>query len=202
MSKTRVLVIDEDPRMLDLANCQLQSQGYDVMTAETGERGLNLFAEHRHEITLTDLRLPDIDGIELVRKLKDIWWGTEIIMVTGYGSMTSAIEAIKAGAFFFVEKPVEFEELFVLIDKAIEHSRQADGIRRLRDRASYYKIVGSSLAMQNIYEIIDSVAESDANIMIIGESGTGKELIANAVHYKSARKSRSSRSIVRLYRRS
>ncbi|HKX31845.1 MAG TPA: sigma-54 dependent transcriptional regulator [Blastocatellia bacterium] len=191
MNKTKVLVIDDDPMMLDLANYQLRTHGYEVTTAETGEQGLKLLAEHRHEVTLTDLQLPDIDGIELVKKLKEVWPGTEIIMVTGYGSMTGAIEAIKAGAFFFIEKPVEFEELFALIEKAIERGRQAEEIRllrgRLRDRESYYNIIGSSLAMQNIYEIIDSVAESDANIMIVGESGTGKELIANAIHYKSVR---------------
>jgi two-component system, NtrC family, response regulator AtoC len=191
MNKTKVLVIDDDPMMLDLAGYQLQTHGYEVTTAGTGEEGLKLLADHRHEIALTDLQLPDIDGIELVSKLKETSPGTEIIMVTGYGSMTGAIEAIKAGAFFYVEKPVEFEELFVLIEKAIERGRQAEEIRELRgrlsDRSSYYNIIGSSLAMQNIYEIIDSVAESDANIMIIGESGTGKELIANAIHYKSVR---------------
>ena len=191
MNKARVLVIDDDPSMLELAQYQLQRRGYEVLTADTGEEALKLIAEQTCEIALSDIRLPDIDGITLVRRLKEISPDTEIITITGYSSVTGAIEAIKAGAFYFVEKPVEFEELFVLIEKALERGRQAQEIKRLRGRLttrdSYYNIVGSSKAMQNIYEMIDSVAESDANIMIFGESGTGKELIANAIHYKSAR---------------
>ncbi|MFN7945404.1 MAG: sigma-54 dependent transcriptional regulator [Blastocatellia bacterium] len=191
MSKTKVMVVDDDPMMIDLARYQLQSRGYEVLTAETGQEALKLNADQHSEVVLTDLQLPDIDGIELVRQLKENAPGTEIIMVTGYGSVNGAIEATKAGAFYFIEKPVEFEELFVLIEKAIERSRQAEEIRLLRDRLtnklSYYNIIGSSKGMQNIYEIIDSVAESDANIMIVGESGTGKELIANAIHFKSLR---------------
>lgn len=148
MSKTKVMVVDDDPMMIDLARYQLQSRGYEVLTAETGQEALKLNADQHSEVVLTDLQLPDIDGIELVRQLKENAPGTEIIMVTGYGSVNGAIEATKAGAFYFIEKPVEFEELFVLIEKAIERSRQAEEIRLLRDRLtnklSYYNIIGSS----------------------------------------------------------
>jgi DNA-binding NtrC family response regulator len=191
MSKAKVLVIDDDPEMLDLARFHLEKSGYEVTSAETGAQGLRLVAEHRHEVALTDLKLPDIDGIELVTKLKESSPATEVIMITGYGAVTEAIEATKAGAFYFMEKPVEFEELMALIERAVERGRQVVEIERLRDRlrerTSYYNIIGSSRAMQNIYEIIESIAESDANVMILGESGTGKELIANAIHFKSAR---------------
>src|SRR5215510_8306001 len=191
MSKAKVLVIDDDPEMLDLARFHLEKNGYEVICAETGAQALRLVAEHRHEVVLTDLKLPDIYGIELVAKLKEVSPGTEVIMITGYGSVTEAIDATKAGAFYFIEKPVEFEELMALIGRAIERGRQAEEIERLRgrlrERDSYYNIIGSSRAMQNIYEIIESIAESDANVMILGESGTGKELIANAIHFKSAR---------------
>ncbi|HZF40657.1 MAG TPA: sigma-54 dependent transcriptional regulator [Blastocatellia bacterium] len=191
MSKAKVLVIDDDPEMLDLARFHLEKNGYDVACAETGAQGLRLVAEHHHEVTLTDLKLPDIYGIELVAKLKESSPATEVIMITGYGAVTEAIEATKAGAFYFMEKPVEFEELMALIERAIERGRQVVEIEqlrgRLRERASYYNIIGSSRPMQNIYEIIESIAESDANVMILGESGTGKELIANAIHFKSAR---------------
>jgi len=177
--------------MLDLARFHLEKSGYEVTSAETGAQGLRLVAEHRHEVALTDLKLPDIDGIELVTKLKESSPATEVIMITGYGAVTEAIEATKAGAFYFMEKPVEFEELMALIERAVERGRQVVEIERLRDRlrerTSYYNIIGSSRAMQNIYEIIESIAESDANVMILGESGTGKELIANAIHFKSAR---------------
>ncbi len=191
MSKAKVLVIDDDPEMLDLARFHLEKNGYEVACAETGAQGLRLAAERRPEVVLTDLKLPDIYGIELVTKLKDASPGAEVIMITGYGAVTEAIEATKAGAFYFMEKPVEFEELMALIERAIERGRQMVEIERLRDRlrerTSYYNIIGSSRPMQNIYEIIESIAESDANVMILGESGTGKELIANAIHFKSAR---------------
>jgi len=112
-------------------------------------------------------------------------------MITGFGSMEKAIEATKAGAFHYVEKPVNFDELNLLIGKAVERKQQAKEIKELRgklaSRTSYEGIIGGSRTMQSIYEIIESVAESDANILILGESGTGKEVIANAIHYKSHR---------------
>jgi DNA-binding NtrC family response regulator len=191
MPNTKVLVIDDDQSMLELAAFHLHAQGYDPSTAQTGEEGLKLVQGARFDLILTDLQLPDIDGIEVVRRLKEMSPDSEIIMITGYGSVSKAVEATKAGAFYFVEKPVEFEELMILIEKAVERHKQAEEIKELRgrlsNRTSYYNIVGSSQQMQSIFEMIDSVAESDANILIIGESGTGKELIANAIHYKSLR---------------
>ena len=191
MRKKKVLVIDDDRSMLELAEFHLQAQGYESVRAETGEEGLKLVEGSRFDVILTDLQLPDIGGIEVVKRLKEMSPDSEIIMISGHGSVAKAVEATKAGAFYFVEKPVEFDELMILIEKAVERGQQAEEIRQLRgrltNRASYYNIIGSSKAMQNIYEMIDSVAESDANILIIGESGTGKELIANAIHYKSLR---------------
>lgn len=191
MDKAKILIIDDDPTMLDLAAYQLRRRGYEVSVAETGEAALRLSGEGQYKLALTDLHLPDIHGIELVKRLKEAAPDMEIIMITGYGSVTDAIDAIKAGAFYFIEKPVEFEGLFILIEKALERGSQSEEIRLLRGRLStldsYYNIIGSSKPMQKIYEIIDGVAESDANIMITGESGTGKELIANAIHYRSLR---------------
>lgn len=191
MEKIKVLVIDDDQAMLELAEFYLRSQGYEVMTAMTGEEALKLAESTQYAVALTDLLLPDLDGIEVVQRLKATSPQIEIIMISGHGSVAKAVEATKAGAFYFVEKPVEFEELMVLVEKALERSRQAEEIQQLRgrltNRTSYYDIIGASKAMQNIYEMIESVAASDANILIVGESGTGKELIANAIHYKSPR---------------
>lgn len=191
MAKTRVLIIDDDQSMLELAEFHLQAQGYETARSQTGEEGLKLVETSRFDVALTDLNLPDVDGIEVVKQLKELAPDIEIIMVSGYGSVSKAVEATKAGAFYFVEKPVAFEELMVLIEKAVERRQQAEEIRQLRthltSRTSYYDIIGNSKAMQDVYEIIDSVADSDANILILGESGTGKELIANAIHFKSLR---------------
>jgi DNA-binding NtrC family response regulator len=187
----KVLVIDDDPTMLDLARFHLQAQGYEVVTVETGADGIQQAEKQKFEIVLTDLNLPDMDGIEVVRQFKELLPDSEILVITGYSSVSKAVEATKAGAFYFLEKPIEFEELLLLLEKALERKQQAEEIKQLRGRlttrASYASIIGGSKAMQDIYEMIDGVAESDANILVIGESGTGKELIANALHYKSLR---------------
>src|SRR5262245_3660354 len=191
MPKSRILVIDDDTNVLDLTKYHLSRHGVEAVTAQSGEEGLSLFAEHQFDVALIDLKLPDFDGIDLVSRIKESWPETEIIVITGYSSVTKAVEATKAGAFYFVEKPVNYDELSLIISKALERCEQTSEIRQLRrklsDRTSYYNIIGKSKAMQNIYEIIDSVAQSDANVLIMGESGTGKELVANAVHYKSLR---------------
>ncbi len=191
MTRPKILAVDDDPNMIELTRFHLQTRGYEVTTAEKGEEAIKLAEKTRFDVVLTDMMLPDYDGIELVRQFKESSPETELIMITGFSSVTKAVEATKAGAFYFVEKPVKYEELLVLIEKALERREQVAEINTLRgklsQRSSYYNIIGSSRAMQNVYEIIDSVAESDANILIIGESGTGKELVANAIHYKSMR---------------
>ncbi|HWQ32676.1 MAG TPA: sigma-54 dependent transcriptional regulator [Blastocatellia bacterium] len=197
----KILVIDDDPAVLELAKLNLSYEGYDVTTADTGEKGLKLAEGNRFDLMLTDLHLPDLDGIEIVRKVKESTPEVEVIMISGLGTITDAVEATKAGAFYFIEKPIEFERLQVLIEKALEHRDQADEIRTqaaeisqlrgmLRSRDSYFGIIGSAKPMQDLYEMIERVAESDANILIVGESGTGKELIANAIHCRSLRASR------------
>ena len=187
----KALIIDDDVSTLDLMKFNLKAKGFEVTTAERGEQGIKLVEDNDFDIILTDLNLPDFDGIEMVRRCKQYAPDTEIIMITGYSSTEKAIEATKAGAFYFFEKPVEFDELLVLIEKAVERKKQTSEIKELRERlsspTSFQGIIGGSRSMQNIYEIIDSVAESDANILILGESGTGKEVIANAIHYKSHR---------------
>jgi len=187
----KALVVDDDKVTLELLSFQLQSEGFETITAERGTKGLEYIRENDFDIILTDLNLPDISGIEMVKRAKEIAPQTEIIMITGFGSMEKAIEATKAGAFYYIEKPVEFDELLVLIEKAVERKQQAREIQELRgklsSRTSYEGVIGGSRSMQQIYEIIENVAESDANILILGESGTGKEVVANAIHYKSRR---------------
>lgn len=189
--KKRALVIDDDVSTLELMKFQLEAEDFFVITSETGLQGLDFIKELEFDIILTDLNLPDINGIEMVKKTKEISPNTETIMITGDGSIEKAVEAAKAGAFHYVEKPIDFDELILLIQRAIERKTQAEEIQTLRGKLSsknsYVGIIGGSKAMQNVYEMIDSVAESDANILILGESGTGKELIANAIHFKSHR---------------
>ncbi|MGB7068294.1 MAG: sigma-54 dependent transcriptional regulator [Pyrinomonadaceae bacterium] len=191
MAKKKALVVDDDKVTLNLLKFQLESEGFETTLAEQGTTGLERVRENDFDIILTDLNLPDISGIEMVRKSKEIAPQTEIIMITGFGSTEKTIEATKAGAFYFIEKPVDFDQLLPLIEKAVERKQQTLEIQELRgklsSRTSYEGVIGGSRTMQNIYEIIENVAGSDANILILGDSGTGKEVIANAIHYKSRR---------------
>jgi DNA-binding NtrC family response regulator len=178
--------------MLNLAKFYLEEQGYQVITAATSEEALRLIQQTPFALALTDFQLPDLDGLELVKRIKETSPDTEIIMITGYASVGRAVEATKAGAFYFVEKPVDFDQLFPLIEKAVRFRQRGEEIRELRRKlsdgnAEYFDLIGSSPAMQHIYDVIESIAESDANVLIIGESGTGKELVASAIHNRSLR---------------
>ena len=191
MSIAKILVIDDDPALRRLMEFNLTELNFDVMVAATGEEGLRIVSEQNIDISLTDLNLPDVAGIDLVKQIKASSPNTEIIVITGFGSTTKAVDATKAGAFYFLEKPVDFDELAVLIEKALERHQQNLELTRLRshlaERTSYFDIIGRSKAMEMVYETIEGIAESEANILIIGESGTGKELVASAIHYRSHR---------------
>jgi len=187
----RILVVDDEPMMSDSLRRHLADEGYAVDTAASGAEAIDLFDGGAHHLVICDLQLPDMDGLTLLRHMKDAKPNTEVIVVTGYGSVQTAVEATKAGAFYFVEKPFDFEELLPLVEKALERRElmaETESMRRqLSTRAEYFNIIGASKQMQTIYETIESVAKSDANVLIVGESGTGKELIANAIHYNSLR---------------
>jgi DNA-binding NtrC family response regulator len=189
--EARILVIDDEPMMADSLKQNLAEEGYTVDTAATGAEAIELFDRGGHHLAICDLQLPDMDGLSVLRHMKDTHPSTEIIVVTGYGTVARAVEATKAGAFYFVEKPFDFDQLQPLVEKALEHRELTARVesmgRQLSTRAEYFNIIGASRQMQTIYETIESVAKSDANVLIVGESGTGKELIANAIHYNSLR---------------
>lgn len=191
MAKNKILAIDDDPYTLEFLQIALEKNGYEVSTATLGNEGLRIIAEERPDLILTDLRLPDMDGMELLKRSKEMLPETEVIVISGFGAVEVAVEATKQGAFYFVEKPLNLDRLMILIERAIQLSGRTQEVKQLRGklavRTTYEEIVGGSKTMQNLYEIIDSVAPSDASILIIGESGTGKELIANAIHYNSLR---------------
>src|SRR6266496_1688498 len=187
----RILIVDDEPVMADSLKQNLVEEGYSVDTAPTGAGAIELFDQAGHHLAICDLQLPDMDGLEVMRHMKDARPTTEVIVVTGYGSVQKAVEATKAGAFYFIQKPFDFEEIQPLVEKALERrelvAETTNMRRQLSTRAEYFNIIGASKAMQTIYETIESVAKSDANVLIVGESGTGKELIANAIHYNSLR---------------
>ena len=187
----RILVVDDEESTTDSLKLNLVEEGYTVDTAGTGGQAIELFDQGGHHLAICDLQLPDMDGLEVMRHMKDARPNTEVIMVTAHGTTNRVVEATKAGAFDFVDKPLDFEELAIRVQNALKHRELIDENASLRrqmsTRSEYFNIIGSSKPMQTIYETIDAVAKSDANVLIVGESGTGKELIANAIHYKSLR---------------
>lgn len=187
----RILVVDDEELAADSLKLNLVQEGYTVDTAATGGEAIELFDQGGHHLAICDLQLPDMDGLEVMRHMKDARPNTEVIVVTAHGTTPKAVEATKAGAFDFVDKPLDFEELTLRVQNALKHQELIDENANLRrqmsTRSEYFNIIGSSKPMQTIYETIDAVAKSDANVLIVGESGTGKELIANAIHYKSLR---------------
>ena len=187
----RILVVADETAMADSLKLNLTREGYSVDTAATGAKAIEIFDLGEHHVAICDSHLPDMDGLAVLRHMKDTQPTTEVIAVTGYGSMQRSVAAAKAGAFYFVEKPFDFEELRLLVERALERrelmAETANLRRQFSTRAEYFNLIGASKQMQTIYETIESVAKSDANVLIVGESGTGKELIANAIHYNSLR---------------
>ena len=188
----RILVVDDEETMADSLKQHLVEEGFSVDTADTGAEAIERFDQGGHQVAICDLQLPDMDGLDVVRHIKDARPLTEVIVLTGHGSGPRAFEASKAGAFDFVEKDnFELDTLLRRIKNALKQrellTENANMRRQLSTRSEYFNIIGSSKPMQTIYETIESVAKSDANVLIVGESGTGKELIANAIHYNSLR---------------
>ena len=187
----RILIVDDEASTADSLRLNLIEEGYNVDTAASGGQAIELFDQAGHHLAICDLQLPDMDGLEVMRHMKETRPNTEVFVVTAHGSTPKAVEATKAGAFDFVDKPFDFEELELRVQNALKHrelvAEDANMRRQLSTRSEYCNIIGSSKHMQTIYETIESVAKSDANVLIVGESGTGKELIANAIHYNSLR---------------
>lgn len=166
--------------------------GYEVRAAAVGSRAVEIFRSWRPDVVLLDLVLPDIDGIALLRQLKVIDDGPEMIVISGVGTITRALEAGQAGAFFFIEKSdLDPEGIVSILDRAtdlqVERAQHERLKEQVRDQYAFSNIIGKSKNMRDLFELIEAVAESDANILIQGENGCGKELIANAIHVRSGR---------------
>ncbi len=191
-----MLVIDDEPMVTDWLRMVIEQApsepGYEVRVASHGARATELFQSWRPAVVLLDLLLPDIDGIELLRKIKAIDPTPEIIVISGQGTIKRALEAGQAGAFFFIEKSDHDPAgITTILGRAValHHERQQHAQLReqLRNQYAFSNIIGKSKGMRELFELVEAVAASDANILIQGENGTGKELIANALHLRSLR---------------
>ncbi len=184
-----VLVIDDDPLIRKTLSSYLSKKGFEAVAAEDGEEGLQKYEEHIPDLVILDIRLPDVDGLEVLGRIREKNPNASIIIMTAYDDMKTTIEAIKLGAFEYLVKPLDYVELDLTIDKAFQ-------IRSLEDKVSYLleekqkeytidNIIGRSVKMREVFKLIGSVANTRTNVLLQGESGTGKELVAKAIHYNS-----------------
>ncbi|MBI4799193.1 MAG: sigma-54-dependent Fis family transcriptional regulator, partial [Desulfarculus sp.] len=187
----RILIVDDEKNYLLVLDALLSEAGYEVATADGGARALALLEEDEPDLMLTDMRMPRMTGLELIKASKERRPDLPVIVMTAYGTVENAVEAMKSGAVDYIMKPFENQELLLTVQRALKLSRLLAQNRLLREEVAqgqgFGQIVGDSKAMRQVYEMVDKVAATKATVLITGESGTGKELIARAIHSRSPR---------------
>jgi DNA-binding NtrC family response regulator len=192
--KGRILVVDDEQHQRDILQMILESEGYETVTAGNGRNALQLLHDDTFDVVLTDLKMPDISGIELLTDVLRSQPWLCVVLMTAHGSIDSAVDAMRKGAFDYLTKPLEKDEMLVVVGRAMERSRLVRENRmlqeQLRDRFRIESIVGAHGSMQDVFRIVHKVAASTSTVLIYGESGTGKELVARALHHTSERRNR------------
>ncbi len=187
----RILVVDDEVNARTALAELLRDEGFEIETAADAFKALGKYDAFSPHLVLTDLKMPGMDGIELVKKIHAMEDPAAVVVMTAFGAVQSAVEAMRAGAVEYLTKPLDFDELVVVLDRALETQALKAETRRLRqrlkDKLAPRNIVGSSPAMHRVFEIVDQVAPSKSTVLVTGESGTGKELIASAIHQRSTR---------------
>ena len=186
-----VLVVDDEVNIRNALVTMLEKKGNRVFGAGTAEEALRHLEEARVDLVITDIRMPGMGGLEFLRLLKDKWSNTEVVVMTAFGSIDTAVKAMRLGAYDYLTKPIDRERFGVVVEKALERHTLTSENKQLRDRLEsrtrFDQMVGESEAMQGVYSLVEMVAESDVTVLLTGESGTGKELVARAIHHKSPR---------------
>jgi len=190
--KPAILVVDDDEVMRQTLSDVLKKKGYTISTADTGRQTISSVKEHFFDLILLDIRLPDMDGLDVLKSIKEIESDLMVIVMTAYSDVQTAVMAMKSGAYDYIDKPFELEELKILIQKALETQNLRNEIRQLRrqrkEKHEGIEILGNSPLITNVMELIEMISQTPrTSVLIQGESGTGKELAANAIHYRSKR---------------
>ena len=187
-----LLFVDDEPVLRGLMAERLSTRGFDIVEAESGERALELLHQFAFDIVITDLRMPGMDGTQVIEAARQQYPGIIAIVITGYGTVKDAVEAIKMGASDFIAKPFQFDELLHVLHKALEQRRLASENAYLRsqleERYRFGDILGRSGPMQELFHTLETVARANATILVTGETGTGKEVVARAIHHNSPRR--------------
>ncbi len=187
-----ILIVDDEKNYTLILSAVLEDEGYETITANSGPEAMEILSESDVDLVLTDMKMPVMDGIELLEQVKKEDADLPVIMMTAYGTVEKAVEAMQKGAYSYILKPFDNERLVLYVNKAISMYRVVKENRQLRsavqDRYRFHNIIGKSKAMQDVFDIIRKVAPATATVLIEGASGTGKELVANALHFNSFRK--------------
>ncbi len=194
MTSPRILVVDDEQIVCESCQRILEEDGYEVEIALTGQEAFEKMKENPFDIVITDLKMPTIDGMDVLRHFRKEYPEAIIIMITGFSTVETAVEAMKLGAFDYIPKPFTPDEVSIVVKKALEkRTLQIENVylrQELHEKYGFQNIIGKSKKMQEIYRVITKVAPTDSTVLIYGQSGTGKELIARAIHFNSPRRER------------
>jgi DNA-binding NtrC family response regulator len=194
VGRASILVVEDDTAMREMLREALEDDGYAVETAEDGRAGVERVRKGGIDLVVSDVKMPEIDGLDMLREIKAVSPSPYVITITAFGSIDTAIRAVKLGAFDYITKPFEVDQLILSVEKALAERELRSEVARLRDEVSrsyrFDNIIGKSAAMQEVFDLVRRVAGSPASVLVTGESGTGKELVARAIHFNSPRKTR------------
>jgi two-component system response regulator PilR (NtrC family) len=192
--ESKILIVDDEKAIRESVSLVLSEEGYETAMASTGKEALKKLNEQDFDVLITDLKMPEMDGIELIKKSLKICPETSVIIITAHASVESAIEALRIGAFDYILKPFDFDDLLLKVERLLNHKELALENQALRkeveEKYDFSNIIGQSPEMQSVFNLIKKVSATKGNVIITGKSGTGKELVARAIHFHSPRKNK------------